>query len=276
MPDIDEILTFTDVAGHKVVGVLSPPSQATDSVAVLCHGFLSNKNSATNKALTALLVPQGIATFRFDFFGHGESAGPFEDLTIRIAVSQAISALDLMYSRGYRKVGLVGSSFGGLVAVLAAAEWNSARSSALSALALKCPVSDFAEMLRGEFDEKTMAKWRATGTIPNVAGGDGRIRLPFSFYEECTRSDAYQAARAVDAPTLIIHGDCDEYVPLAQSRRLAAALSGKASLLVLPGADHFFSTPAHFREMTTLISQWMVDHLNIQTNSTDTRRLLRP
>jgi hypothetical protein len=152
----------------------------------------------------------------------------------------------------------------------------SAQRTNLTALALKCPVSDFAEMLRGEFDPTVMAKWRATGTIPNVTGGGGRIRLPFSFYEECRRSVAYHAATAVTVPTLIVHGDCDEYVPLAQSRRLASSLAGRASLVVLPGADHFFSTAAHFREMTTLLSQWMIDHLYIQTNSTVTRRLLRP
>ena len=273
----EQTLTFTDPAGHKIVGVLATPSAGTasakgnDAVAVLCHGFLSQKNSATNKALTALLVPQRIATFRFDFFGHGESEGPFEEITISGAVSQAISALEFMCSKGYRRLGLVGSSFGGLVAILAGS-----RHPGVSALALKCPVSDFAEMLRGEFDKKVMAKWRATGTIPNVAGGGGHIRLPFSFYEECTRSDAYQAAGAVTVPTLIIHGDADEYVPIAQSRRLAASLSGQASLLVLPGADHFFSNPAHFREMTALIGQWMVDHLKIHANSTVTRRLLRP
>src|SRR5207249_5796475 len=91
-------------------------------MAVLCHGFLSNKNSKTNQALTALLLPQGIGTFRFDFFGQGESEGSFEGITVSLAVSQAVAALDLMSSKGYRKLALVGSSFGGLVALLAAAK----------------------------------------------------------------------------------------------------------------------------------------------------------
>src|SRR5207249_6453453 len=114
-------------------------------MAVLCHGFLSNKNSKTNQALTALLPPQGIGTFRFDFFGQGESEGPFERITVSLAVSQALAALDLMHSKSYRKLALVGSSFGGMVSLLAAAKRPE-----VSCLALKCPVPSFPEMLNSE------------------------------------------------------------------------------------------------------------------------------
>src|SRR5437660_4685795 len=142
MAGIEQALTFKDAAGHAVSGILASPPHDSDRLAVLSHGFLSNKNSHTNKTLTELLVPQGIATFRFDFFGQGESEGPFEEITVSLAVSQALAALDLMHSKGYRKLALVGSSFGGLVALLAAAKWPK-----LSCLALKCPVPDFPDSL---------------------------------------------------------------------------------------------------------------------------------
>ena len=51
-------------------------------IAILCHGFLSSKTSSTNNALTRMLIAQGIATFRFDFFGQGESEGPFDQITV--------------------------------------------------------------------------------------------------------------------------------------------------------------------------------------------------
>ena len=69
MPCMEEALTFTDQDGHKISGVFAKPEKKTDRIALFCHGFLSNKNSSTNRALTDILVPQGIATFRFDFFG---------------------------------------------------------------------------------------------------------------------------------------------------------------------------------------------------------------
>src|SRR6266571_4865930 len=138
MTNPEQTLAFAGPAGQQVAGILATPAGDAHRLAVLCHGFLSNKNSATNKALTGMLIPLGIATFRFDFYGHGDSEGPFEQLTVGTAVQQTSSALALAGSRGYRKVGLVGSSFGGLVAILAAA-----KNRYLKCLALKCPVSDF-------------------------------------------------------------------------------------------------------------------------------------
>src|SRR2546422_6486383 len=117
---MEEALTFTDPAGHKVAGILATSEEKTDRIAVLCHGFLSNKNSKTNQALTALLPPQGIGTFRFDFFGQGESEGPFEQITVSLAVWQALAGLDLMRSKGYRKVALVRSNFRAVGAYVAA------------------------------------------------------------------------------------------------------------------------------------------------------------
>ena len=198
MAGIEQALTFKDAAGHAVSGILASSPNGSDRLAVLSHGFLSNKNSHTNQTLTELLVPQGIATFRFDFFGQGESEGPFERITVSLAVSQALAALDLMSSKGYRKLALVGSSFGGLVALLAGAKWPK-----LSCLALKCPVPDFPEMLQLEFGEAGMARWKATDTIPNVVpSGSGRIKLAYAFYEDSLCYSGYDAAKVITASTL--------------------------------------------------------------------------
>jgi len=266
MTTLEQTLRFTDSSGHQISGILAKPAGGTDRLAVLCHGFLSNKNSATNRALTAMLLPQGIATLRFDFFGHGDSEGPFEKLTVGIAVQQTLAALGLASSRGYRKIGLVGSSFGGLVAILAAGQFVTPAgqdpSARLTCLALKCPVSDLAAMLRDEFGTTEMRQWQKTNTIPNITGKPGRIHLLFSFYEDCAHHVAYEAPKAMTLPTLIVHGDADEYVPVAQSLRLQEFLGGNTSLVVLTGADHHFSQPAHFRKMTEHIGRWIVDHLN--------------
>lgn len=264
MGSMEHPFTFQDRAGHTVSAVLAAPAQPTDLVVVLLHGFLSNKNSTTNKTLARALLEQHIATLRFDFFGQGESEGPFERITITTALDQATSALELAASKGYRRIGLIGSSFGGLIALLAAAD--AAHRTRLAGLALKCPVPDFEEMLRLEFGPEGIVEWKRTGTIPNVTGGGERVPLHYAFYEDCARYRGYDAAQSVTVPTLIVQGDQDEFVPIHQSRRLLEALRPPKRLDILPGADHGFTKAEDFRAMTTKLIEWTVTHL--RTGST--------
>src|SRR4029078_5142157 len=217
---MEEALTFRDRHGHGIAAILSAPDGPTTRLAVLCHGFLSSKNSTTNKTLTRLLNDRGLATFRFDFFGHGESDGPFEELTTTLAVHQTETVLDLITARGDDRIGLVGSSFGGLVAILTAAQRRD-----IACLALKCPVVDFAEDLRFTFGPEELARWQDTNTIPNIMGGPDRVRLQYDFYEDCLRQIAYGPTERITVPTLIVQGEQDECVPLHQSRRLYNALN---------------------------------------------------
>lgn len=253
---MEEALTFKDPHGHRVAAILTEPKAKTDRAVLLCHGFLSGKNSTTNKTLTRSLTEQGLATFRFDFFGQGESEGPFENLTLAVALGQALAALDWLAARGYTRIGLVGSSFGGLIAILTASKRPE-----LACLGLKCPVVDFAEVLRLEFGEAGMAHWKTHHEIPDVTGGSKPVRLRYALYENCLEYDGHKAAATIKMPTLIVQGEKDDLVPLHQSRRLMEALQGKRQLEILPGADHMFSKGEDFKKMTTLLSDWMVKHL---------------
>jgi uncharacterized protein len=249
--------SFLDARGHRTASILTAPDAGTDRIAVLCHGFLSSKTSSTNNTLTRLLIEQGIATFRFDFFGQGDSPGPFEEITITLAIGQALAALDHVTHEGYRRIGLMGSSFGGLVAILTASQRTD-----LACLALKCPVVDFAEELRLEFGNEELARWKATDTIPDIMGGTGRIALRYAFYEDCLRQIAYEPARSITAPTVIVQGDQDEHIPLHQSRTLYEALRVTKHLELLPGADHQFTKGEDFTRMTNVIADWLIRHLS--------------
>lgn len=253
---MDEPLTFEDDKGRRVSAILSRPTRPAAAAVVLCHGFLSSKNSTTNKSLTRTLNEAGLATFRFDFFGQGESEGLFEDITVSLAVGQADAAVALVRSHGYERIGLMGSSFGGLVAILTTAHRHD-----IACLALKCPVVDFAEELRLEFGPEELVRWQSTDTIPNLLGGPARIRLKYGLYEDCLRQAAYEPASRIVAPTLIVQGERDELVPLHQSRRLLEALSGPKRLDLLPEADHQFTRGDDFRTMTAAITDWLVTHL---------------
>jgi uncharacterized protein len=254
---VEERFSFLDSQGHRIATILTLPPEGTDKVAVLCHGFLSSKASSTNKTLTRMLIDQGIGTFCFDFFGQGESDGPFEEITTTLGVQQAQAALNLIKQNGYQRIGLMGSSFGGLVSILTASQRAD-----LACLALKCPVVDFAEELRLGFGPEEMARWKATNTIPNIMGGPDRIKLRYAFYEDARQRIAYDPARSISAPTIIVQGDKDEHVPLHQSRKLYDALPGNKHLEMLPGADHQFTKGEDFNRMTKVIAGWLIQHLS--------------
>jgi pimeloyl-ACP methyl ester carboxylesterase len=263
---MEDTIFFHDASGHRIAAVLARPGQPTDHLAVLCHGFLSHKNSASNQALTANLIAQGIATFRFDCFGHGESDGPFAKLTTTLAIGQTLAALRYVFDRGYRRLALVGSSFGGLVSLLAASDWTSRHAShpssipPLACLGLKCPVVDFGEELRLELGEEGMQQWKQTDTIPDLHGGPARLPLDYTFYQDSLTRIAYEPARSLTIPTLIVQGDQDELVPLHQSQRLFDALPGPKRLKILPGADHRFTKAADFQQMLASLTEWISRH----------------
>ena len=193
---------------------------------------------------------------RFDWFGMGESEGEFGRITVSTCCDQLERAIGLMRDRGHSELGIVGSSFGGLLAVLVGQHHPELR-----AIGLKCPVPDFPETLDHEFGRAGIEEWRRTNYIPDVTGGTEPVALDFSFYESCRTFDAYAAAANIKIPVLIVHGEQDELVPFHQIRRLEAALPGDKELVLLPEADHQFGRPEDFRRMTVHLANWMQAHL---------------
>ncbi len=235
---------------------MAAPSTPTNLGVILCHGFLSDKQSRTNRRLTELLVPQGIATFRFDWYGMGETREHFASLSLKQCENQLDAAFHMLKERGIDRLGLIGSSFGGLLAMLSAPRFHG-----LLALGLKCPVVDFAESLRLEFGQETMANWKSTNHIPNLVGDGSPIPLHFGFYEECQTYDAYAVLPHIQMPTLIVHGDHDELIPRPQIDRLLTTLTTTKQLQLIEGAGHQFGQPEEFRLMTNHLAKWMMKYV---------------
>lgn len=253
---IETPISFLNASGISTSAIFAQPSTPTNQGVILCHGFLSDKQSRTNRRLTELLVPQGIATFRFDWYGMGDTHDHFPHMTLQQCEEQLDAAFHLLQKQEINRLGLVGSSFGGLLAILSAS-----RQPTLRALGLKCPVVDFPEVLRMEFGPVAMEQWKSTNHIPNIVGDSSPVPLHYDFYEECLTYDAYTALRHIHAPTLVVHGTQDELIPRPQIDRLLTTLTPMKQLQLIEGADHRFGRPEEFRLMTNHLSQWMVQHL---------------
>ena len=198
------------------------------------------------------LNQKAFSTFRFDFFGHGESAGEFENITISEAKDDVLNAIRFVKDSGYERIGLMGSSFGGFASILAAGQ-----SDDLFVLALKSPVSDYLGLLITRDHDIDIKTWRQKGFIFVEASDGKKVRLNYSFFADAERMQGYALAGNIKAPTLIVHGDQDETVPLAQSQK-ATDFIPNCRLEVIEGADHTYSDPPHFEKMLDLISDFII------------------
>lgn len=257
LPESKEtFVTLTGSGDTPVPGILTEPGHPTRKAVILCHGFLSDKQSRTNRRLTELLIPEGIATLRFDWYGMGELQEHFSHLTLKRCFTQLDAIASYLTDRGFTSLGLIGSSFGGFMTILAASRFP-----LLKAVGLKCPVVDFSECLRLEFGEAGMAAWKKDNLIPNILQEQTFVSLHYRFFEECRQYDGYREASHMTVPTRVVQGGKDDLIPSHQIDRLMKALPGQKDLRLLPEADHQFGRPEDFRIMTMLLAQWMIQHL---------------
>ncbi|MBN3834447.1 alpha/beta hydrolase [Burkholderia sp. Ac-20344] len=69
-------------------------------------------------------------------------------------------------------------------------------------------------------------------------GMTGSVYAQYLCIREFSEVDYTDDLKKIDVPTLILHGDDDQIVPIDDSGRLSAKIVGNATLKVYPGASH--------------------------------------
>ncbi len=251
-----EKLFFKNSKGNKLCGILSNPTSSKEKpIIILCHGFSTNKDANTYMRLEKTLNDKEISTFRFDFYGHGESEGKFEDITISEAVDDVLNAIKFIRDLGYKMTGLFGSSFGGMASIIAASKTNG-----LFVLALKSPVSDYLGKIIAEERKVRINEWKKRGVIEFTSRSSGaKRRLKYIFFEDSKKNVGHKAAKKIKIPTLIVHGDKDESVPIEQSKK-TASLIRNCKLEIIKGADHRYTNSKDFEKMIDLVTKFIVEN----------------
>ena len=246
----EQHIYFKDSRGNKIFGILHNPTGTTDRpIMILVHGHSSSNRSKSITMLSRLLHEKGISSFKIDLYGHGQSEGKFEEATVSEAVDDILQAILYLKNKGYSKIGLVGSSFGGLASIIAASKTQD-----LLVLALKSPVSNFADPHL--WKDVSIADWKKRGYL-DYQTKEGMAKLNYIFYEDAMRNDGYRVAHHITIPTLVMHGDRDTEVPVGQSIKLARLIP-HATLHIIEGADHRYTNPEHLREMTQGIVDFII------------------
>ncbi len=121
----ENVVSFQS-AGLRLHGVLGVPDglrgSARRAAFLVLHGFGSNSELPTVLAPTRLLSELGFVTLRFDMRGCGKSAGEFGRVICLEQVEDLGNALDFLSRHPAvdpARIGAIGSSFGGAVAVYA-------------------------------------------------------------------------------------------------------------------------------------------------------------
>ncbi|MDT6980648.1 alpha/beta fold hydrolase [Levilactobacillus zymae] len=219
-------------------GTLTRPDAPTDRLAILMHGFTSNRGMTPDQLLYQLsnqLVAHQIATLRFDFNGHGQSDGRFQDMTVvnEIADAEAI----LRYARHLptsHHLYLMGHSQGGVVASMLAGLYPED----VQHVVLMAPAATLkTDAQRGVLQGVTYDPHHVPDTVPITLGE--HLAVGGAYIRSAQVLPIYEVAQRYTGPVTLLHGDQDQVVALQASEHYRDVYPN-ATLHVLPGADHGF------------------------------------
>lgn len=188
---------------------------------VYLHGFASGPGSRKGRYFARRLAELGIALALPDL-----NAPTFENLTL----STQLAVIDRTLADTAGPVTLIGSSLGGLLAVLQAI-----RDRRVERLVLLAPAFRFVERWSARLGDERIKQWRSRGTLPVYHYGFREERaLGIAFLDDAARYDEEQLVRPL--PTLLLHGRQDEVIAPASS--IAFAASRPWVTLQLLDTDH--------------------------------------
>ena len=199
---------------------------------VLSHGLVSSKESSKYAALSDLLANAGIASCRFDYHGCGDSGGNIEETTLTIRLENLDRVVE--YVLGHERVnpgrlGLLGSSFGGVTTIIKAARDSR----------VKC-ISFWATPYKLEKE------------------GDGKIsdiEFKDTIYTDFTHYDILDEASRV-SHALGLHGKMDEIVPCEEGKTIYRQMKRPKQFELIRNGDHVFSNPLHRDRALNLALNW--------------------
>lgn len=246
------------IGNQRIAATIHLPERTPAPGVVMCHGFTGHRIEAHFLFVKAAraFCEAGLNVLRFDFRGSGESDGLFREMTIGGEIEDALVALEALRSEPTverDRVGLLGLSLGGLVASCAAGRAGDVR-----ALALWSAVAELEEIAR--------SRWEVPADADGIPGDFvreiGPHEIGAGFARDSVRIKPLKEIAGHPGPVLVVHGTNDQSVPLGDAHRYMDAIrSANATLRVIEGADHTFSTVALEHEVIGLTRDWLIEHL---------------
>jgi alpha-beta hydrolase superfamily lysophospholipase len=234
----EHTLSF-DCNGYVLAGTLHLPDKKDPPVVIGSHGLYSSSQSPKQITLGNRCAEAGIAFFRFDHRGCGDSQGDIrKDTTLHLRCVDMVGAVAALQNEGLscEKLGLFGSSLGGAVCISVASEL-SARAVVLNAASVK------------------------SGRILNdLETSDPSKPKSSILFKKTFRFDLTPILKDLH-DVLIFHGDADDVVPVSEGRTIHEHAGDPKRLVVFEGGDHLMSNPEHQEIFARETVQWFMNHL---------------
>lgn len=243
--------------GKKIFGVMHRPIKRNSFPAVICcHGFGGSKIGKNRMwvMIAESLSKEGIASLRFDFRGCGDSEGYFEEMTIESCISDATAALDFLEkdpSIDSSKLGIIGCSLGGAIAVKVASE-----SLKFKSLALLSAVAN-GDQWKGKWEEFQSIR-ELYEPNPYLQGEERGASKEFFEQFIFMRIDK-EMERLSSLPFMHVHGALDEIVSLDHMhvyKEIRDKATSKSFFLTLPNSDHWFRNPEDRSILLQKTAKW--------------------
>ena len=225
-------------------------------IVILCHGFTGNRNGGLEVGIAHELEAREIASIRFDFNGHGESEGDFQQMTVPNEIEDARHVYEWVKADGrFGKVGIAGHSQGGVVtAMLAGLLGKKALQGGVVLLAPAGVIRD--DAIRGQTggQQGSLDDPQNPPEYVEVWGHRlGRDYITTAFW-----LPIYETAAGYKGPACIVHGTSDRTVPYTYGLRFHQ-LWKKSEWHLLDHYDHGFGP--HPEEAVKLAVAFFVNQL---------------
>lgn len=213
-------------------------------------GFRSDMLGTKAEFLDQWAAANERSYLRFDYSGHGESDGVFENGAIGDWFKDALAVFDNL-TEGPQI--LIGSSMGGWIASLLAL----ARPERIAAMVLIAPAPDFTEKLMWpSFTEEQRQTILREGRLEQPSDYSDEPEIITARLIEDGRNHLVMTGPvAIERPVRILQGMRDEAVPYAHALAFAEMLqSDDVEILLTPRGDHRLSTPADLERLAATLA----------------------
>jgi pimeloyl-ACP methyl ester carboxylesterase len=219
-------------------------------------GFKSDMKGTKAEALAEHARKAGRGYTRFDYSGHGESSGKFEEGTISRWAEDARAVFDRLSGSQI----VVGSSMGGWIALLLARALakQPAPNAAIKGMVLIAPAPDFTEALMWPaLSEAAKREVREKGFwMRPSAYGDGPYPLTRALFEDGKKNLLLDKPIQVGCPARILQGVNDIDVPYRHALKLVSCFAQDDVVLTLiKDGDHRLSRPEDLERLMQAVDE---------------------